>query len=335
MDPLLSHILDSAGRAPSAHNTQPWLLRWWREELEIYVSDDRMLPAIDPRGVETVHGIGAMVENILLTLRHLGYKGKYDVAPQFELDRPLVVLRWTATNGPPSDWTLYRMIPIRRTSRLPYRPEAVAQGYLDAMRAVVEPACRLYWLTNPKAIDEVRALVLAATVEQLENSAVADELYRWTRFSPRDPRWYRDGLNTACLSLKTWEAAVARVLLAPPIWPFLVRCRLHRLILADVDQHAPAAPALGLLTVKGNSLSERIEAGRCLQRSWLTAAAHGLVTHPISAAVDVPWSQARVFELFGVGENGFHVNLFRLGRSDPPARSARLPTDEILKSYPA
>ena len=56
-----------------------------------------------------------------------------------------------------------------------------------------------------------------------------------------------------------------------------------------------------------------------------------MVTHPLSAAVDVAATRPRTLELFGVGPGEHPVNLFRLGYSAPPARSPRLPADEILE----
>lgn len=331
MDTLLAHLLDAAGRAPSAHNTQPWVLRWRGDALEVRVHPGRTLPAADPTGVDALHALGAMLENIVLTLAQLGYAAEYEAADPSEGPPPALVVRWRPVDRPPPDPRLYRMIPIRRTSRLPFAPEPIPAESLDALREVVALPCALYTLTDSGAITEVRRLVAAATAQQLADEPVARELYRWLRFSPRDSRWYRDGLSAACMGWSRWDAAAARLLLAPRTLRFLARWGLHRLLCADVDRQAPTAPALCLLAVEGEGAASRIEAGRCLQRVWLAAAAHGLVTHPLSAAVDVVSTRPRVLERFGVPAGQCHVNLFRVGRSTAAVRSPRLPADEILE----
>jgi len=101
----------------------------------------------------------------------------------------------------------------------------------------------------------------------------------------------------------------------------------------DIDQQAPFAPALCLITTPDSSFAGRVRAGRSLQRVWLTAAAHGLVTHPLSPAVDDARSRGRVLALFAVPEGETHINLFRLGKSPKTARSARLPADALLEFY--
>jgi len=332
MDALLAHLLEAASRAPSAHNTQPWRLRWRGDALEVAVTEERMLPAGDPHGVDTMHGLGALLENVLLTLVQRGYEGRYEVADRLESAAPVVVVRWSAREGPPPEPTLYRMIPVRRTSRLPYRPTPVDGAALDAMRAAASSPCALRVMSEPARTLEIRRLVAEATALQLADHAIARELHAWMRFTPRDPRWHRDGLSAACLGWRPFEAAVAGRLLSPPVLGILVRWGLHRALCANVDQQAPPAPTLCLLTVGGEeSVAMRIEAGRCLQRVWLAAAAHGLVTHPLSAALDVAATRPRTLTLFGIGAGERPVNLFRLGASNAPARSARLTADEILE----
>ena len=330
MEPLLAHLLDAAGRAPSAHDTQPWRLRWRVDHLEVVVPADRMLPAADPTGNDVLHAVGALLENLLLTLTHQGYEGRYETAARLDPGSPLVTLHWRESSAPRPDPTLYRMIPVRRTSRLPYRADPVPPGAQAALREAARP-CTLHALDDPARLDELRRLVAQATARQLADRGIARELHAWMRFSRRDPRWYRDGLNAACLGWGSMEAAIARRLLAPRMLGILSRLGLHRALCADVDQQSPPAPMLCMLALTGDGVAPRIEAGRSLQRTWLTAAAHGLVTHPVSAVVDVAATRPRALELLGLSAEERPVNLFRLGYSAPPARSPRLPADEILE----
>ena len=333
MDTLLSHIIDAARCAPSPHNTQPWSFQPLNDELEIYVNEQRLLAVADPHAYDTQHALGAMLENILLTLAHLGYATNYEVSKSFDWKMPIIRLRWQPLESARSDSQLYRMIPIRRTSRLPYSPEAVSPSILETMHSAIDPTCKLTTLTDPDAITEIRSLVTVATEKLMADNNVAEELYRWLRFSPRDPRWYRDGLNAACLGWKPWEAAVAAVVLQPSVLNGLKRMGLYHSVFSDITQHAPQTPALCLLTVKSSEIDQRIEAGRCLQRIWLIAGTQRLSTHPLSAALDSALTRGRVCDLFKITPGDHPVCLFRLGRSALPAHSYRLPVDELLRPY--
>ena len=333
MDTLLAHLLEAASRAPSAHNTQPWRLRWLGCELQVTVANERMLAVADPKGFDTLHAIGALLENLLLTLRQVGFEGDYDIAEHWDLNEPVVRLRWRSRPGLKPDATLSRMIPIRRTSRLPYSPEVILPRTLAEIRAAAACPSKLYVLTDPVAIAEIRSLAAKTGAQALQNRNYATELYRWLRFSRRDSSWYRDGLNAECMGWNAIEARLVGLFLRPTVATVLATSRWTRWLYTNIDEQAPFAPTLCLLTTEDPSVAGHVNAGRNLQRVWLTATAHGLATHPLSAAVDDPGARGRVFELFGVAPGEVPINLFRLGKSERTARSSRLPTDELLEAY--
>ena len=322
MNTLLAHLLEAASRAPSAHNTQPWRLRWQENELQVWVAEQRMLRVADPEGFDTLHAIGAMLENLLLTLPQLGFEGEYHVADDWNLSHPVIVLRWHARTGVKPDPKLYRMIPIRRTSRLPYSSEPLLPRILAEISAAAACPSKLYLITEPEAIATIRSLAANSGAQALQNQNYASELYRWMRFSRRDSSWYRDGLNAECMGWNGIEARLVRQFLKPAFATLLAKSRWTRWIYSNPDEQAPFAPALCLLTSADASFAGHLNAGRNLQRVWLTAAAHGLATHPLSAAVDDPGARRRVFELFRVAPGEIHVNLFRLGKSVATGRSA-------------
>jgi hypothetical protein len=329
VDAILAQILDSASRAPSAHNTQPWLLRLRGQSLQICLNAERRLTAVDPTDADALHALGALLENVILTLWQLSFEPDYQCRDVLSCQEPVVTVTWRPGNSS-SNPTLYRMIPIRRTSRLPYIDEPLSALDIHALQSAVTSPCQLTVLTDDPAIQNVRRLVTVATAEQLADQPIASELYRWLRFSSSDSNWSRDGLNAACMNWRWWEAASARWLLSPRMLRCLKIFGLHRALCASVDSQAPSAPALCLLTFDGHGVQQRIDAGRILQRIWLTAAARGLVTHPLSAGLDVVSTRPKVLAQFGLSAAQPYVNLFRIGKSAHPARSCRLPVDEIV-----
>jgi len=90
MNVLLAHLLEAAGRAPSAHNTQPWKLIWRENELQVSVPEQRMLPAADPKGADTLYALGAMMENLMLTLHQLGFEGEYVKVSDIDSQRMII-----------------------------------------------------------------------------------------------------------------------------------------------------------------------------------------------------------------------------------------------------
>lgn len=330
MDTLLSHILDAANRAPSAHNTQPWLLKWFGDALEVRIKIERTIPAADPKGIDILHSIGAMLENIILTLNQLGYEADYEVSDQINFLNPVLLLKWRPSKDVNRNNKLYRMIPLRRTSRLTYSNELIPESRLNEIRSVAHSPFQLYTVTDKCVVNEIRRLYAKATEVQLNDRSIANELYRWIRFSKKDTRWYRDGLNIECLGYNWLEALGARVLLYPHVLKLISKLKMLHLLFINIDKLAPLSPALCLLTAKGDGTEMRINAGRCLQRIWLSAAINRLVTHPLSAALDVLEIRTKVLELIRISPDENPVSLFRLGKNNNFQYSPRLPVDEIL-----
>ncbi|MBC8353016.1 MAG: hypothetical protein H8E66_13555 [Planctomycetes bacterium] len=332
LDAVKAHLLDSASRAPSAHNTQPWLLSFGESYVDISFSEARRIPAIDPTDIDLKHALGVVLENMLLTLSRLGLQGEYEIADEWLPQRTVVSLCWRNLDGEPNRdlIQLERAIPIRTTSRLPYRLQPIDECLRDQMQEMAQSRCELHVLSDQQQIDQVRKLTVQANAKQLACPPVAAELYAWLRYSPRDIRWFRDGLNADCMALKRWESRLATVLTHPKVLLAGKWFGLPKLLCSSVDQQAPPTPTLCLLTTNRSKLADRIEAGRILQRLWLTAATQQYFTHPLSAAIETPGLREQVLDAFDLSHDVAHVNLFRLGRSATPARSARLPVDELL-----
>ncbi len=328
---LHAHILDSANRAPSPHNTQPWSLSLEENGLKVYIRQSRTLPAIDPKHNDILHAIGAMLENVILTLSYLGYESEYAVSEEISFENPIIYLKWKNIGKKLSDIDLYRMIPIRRTSRIAYDDRSIESMILQSVKKLVDAEHHLFIATDINQIKKIRNLVAEATVDQMEDALVSEELYQWMRFSKSNKRWYRDGLNAECMGWRRVEGLATGIVLNPKFLKLSSFLGLNKFIFSSADSVAPKCSAICLITIPEDNLRTRIEVGRDLQRVWLFLASKGLVTHPISAAVDVEQTRSKVMEILDVPLSHKHVNLFRIGYSSPVARSPRLPVDEILE----
>ena len=327
---LNAYILDAINRAPSAHNTQPWLVRFGDNSLELFLNEKRMISAIDPENIEALHAVGAVLENIILTLNHLNMKVDYSIANELSFNKAIVKVQWHESKEVSGD-SLYLQIPLRRTARDAYINELVAPQTLNELRGICQPQCELKFLTKQEELNSIRSLVTEATLTQFEDKEVASELYEWLRFSRRKKEWFRDGLNAECMAWSGFDTFMSKVLLKPKVLSLLSKIKLSSILFGNNKLHSPFAPVISLLVLKNHSIQNRVEAGRSLQRIWLKASEQGLVTHPISAAVDVEHTRGLVKDLFEVNRETPHVILFRLGRTQKITRSHRLPVDFLLK----
>jgi len=288
-------------RAPSAHNTQPWVLEYGADAVHVGVDPARSLPDSDPTGRDLLLGLGAFVETCLIVAADAG------LAVRAVPAGPAAVRLVAADTVHPTPFTAAD-VEARRVARGRYVPGALPSGVLDGL---------------PPGLVHVPARELATDLVVADRwlfgtPAVARELHDWLRLHPRHPRYARDGLTDRALELSRFEARFLGAAL-----------RTHGLTRRLGLPRLLAAAGRGLLRYDGTVLvlvglpgESRVDAGRRLQRSWLTLARGGLAVHPLSQLLDCPATAARVAERVGAEP----LAVFRAGRPVAgPVRSARLP----------
>ena len=66
-------MIESACKAPSGHNTQPWLFKIGASEIDIYPDFSKELPIVDPSHRELFVSLGCATENLCIAAHEKGY----------------------------------------------------------------------------------------------------------------------------------------------------------------------------------------------------------------------------------------------------------------------
>ena len=344
-----------AGRAPSAHNTQPWSPRVVDGTIEVAVVPDRVLAAGDPSFRDLLLSLGAWVECLAIAAAADG-RGLV-VEPTPRLDRledlpvrgpadpaaPVLVVRPDAapyaTAFTPAD------VRARRTHR--GRLDTAADLRRDA--PALPPWLALLQVDDPA----MRHLVRLGGAWTASRRAVAAELVRWLRLSPAHPRYARDGMTDRMLLLPAPLARVAapltrrpalhdaalsvaglagraveawgrtRPLPVPPAPGEPLTGPQHLVLVARTSGVRSATEALDARI--GLPPAQVLEAGRALQRTWLHAHRSGLAVAPHSEVVDSPHAVAGLRRRLGLRRSQVALAVFSVGRPvDPAPASPRL-----------
>lgn len=104
-----------AVRAPSSHNTQPWLFRLGADRIELHADRSRALRVNDPDDRELVISCGAALFNLLISAAHHGWSAQPHVLPSGDPDH-LATVVLAPTQGT-SDDRLWHAIARRCTAR--------------------------------------------------------------------------------------------------------------------------------------------------------------------------------------------------------------------------
>jgi hypothetical protein len=293
-------------RAPSAHNTQPWLLSYAAYEVRIGVDPFRSLPVSDPTGRDLELGLGAFVESCLVVAADAG------LAVDAVSDGPRAV-RLVGADA------VYRTVFTaadldgRRVARGSYVPGPVPQDVLaDLESGLVHLPAR-----------ELAADLAAADRWMFGTRGSVDELREWLRLRPGHPRYDRDGLTDRALALSRVEAR----LLDAALRSLAVTRRLGVPALLAASGRGLLRGDGSVLVLTGPAREDRVTAGRRLLRTWLVLARHGLAVHPLSQLLDCPATADRVRQRVRAGGDEVEpLAVFRAGRPrTEPVRSARLP----------
>lgn len=302
-------------RAPSAHNTQPWVLEYATDAIALRFDPRRHLSLGDPTRRDLLLSLGALVEAVVLVAAAEG------VPLQFVSDVDLDTARvgaFRAANGlAPTQFTPADL-EARATSRLAYTPGRLPEVVLAAARATLGRGVRLLELSTREVAD----LYVAGDRALYDDPRLVEELRSWLRLGPADPRL--DGLAADCLNLSRLEARALSILLRPGVYRLLRAARMHRLLTFATRPLVAREGSVLVLVGAVRTHGEMLEAGRSLLRSWLSLTRSGFHAHPLSQILDAPSTAAELSRRAGVGGGEKALCVFRVGRSAPPARSRRL-----------
>jgi hypothetical protein len=321
--------LQLAARAPSAHNTQPWIVRTRGDRLFVLADRARWLAHGDPTKRDLRLALGGFVEAVHIGLGSVGLAAEQEAptaAGEAGRDEIVAVLR-AAGSGKP-DRARESLLRRRQSSRLPYSPRPLEPALAEALSAAARSAGLDLHLIDRDSAEraDVDGWFYASARESWLDQRALHELAAWIRVDPEGLRRPDDGLSTHCLGLGPGATAVLLTLLRPNLWraahalyaaPTLA-AQLARQETTQVQQ----TPFIGVLIAP----HPQHDAGAGVLRVWLEAVRLGLAMAPISVLLD-----RRGWELgrrLGVAP-GQLLLAFRLGRSIPPPLSHRRPVDRF------
>jgi nitroreductase len=301
----------AAARAPSVHNTQPWLFRLVDGAIEVHADTDRQLPVADPAGRAMRVSCGAALFNLRLALRHRGY------VPSVRLTGAaaglMAVVGIDGRQLPtPQETALFEAVPLRHSNRYPFLDTVVA---LD-VRAELISAARAEggWLDlilGPIGLDMVAHLVRAADRTLLADPAYLAEVAAWTRPDVGAV----DGVprRAGGPAPEPYDLLAGRDFGGPRRAPG-----------RDFEED----PLVGVLGATSDTPRDDLAAGQALQHVLLTATRLGLSTSLLSQPIDV--ESVREQLRIGLRRHGPPQMLLRFGYGVPGTPTPRRPVAEIM-----
>jgi nitroreductase len=322
----LRAVVKYAVRAPSSHNTQPWLFRVAANEIALYADRSRGLPVVDPDDRELVISCGATLFHLRLALRHFGCGETVVVLPDPDDPNLLARVRLQGSHEPTDEeHALFGAIPRRRTTRLPFPPRPIAANVLAALAAAAAPeGAWLHFLAAPRLRDTAADLVAQGDRLQMTDPHFRRELAAWLR-----PNWSDRGDGMPGFAFGFGDVMAA-------LGPLVVRTfDVGEGRAARNRELALGSPALAVLGTAADGVRDWLAAGQALARVLLRAEVAGVTASFLNQPIEVPELRPSLQGL--VGGTGYPQMLLRLGYKSQKTLlpTPRRPAEQVLIEEPA
>jgi hypothetical protein len=309
----LTRAADTARRAPSIHNTQPWRLVVAGSELEVRAEPSRQLTELDPDGHMMLVSCGAALHHAGTALAAEGWS--VDIERIAGTVGPVAHIRVTG-RGEPDPAAVRRLaaIPHRHTDRRPVPPEPVPADALAAVtRAVSDTGLRVHVLRRDQVVDLAVAVDHAIRAEGTDDRQRA-ELAGWV-----------GGDRTAGTGVPDTSIPGEAPQTTVPGRDFGVTGSLPPG--AGHDESAVYAVVFGA----GDTPVDWLRAGEALSAAWLDAVHSGLTLLPFSAPAEIASTRLLIRRI--VANIGYPYLVVRLGvaPADTVPDTPRLPAGETLE----
>ncbi|ANH39182.1 Putative NAD(P)H nitroreductase [Nocardioides dokdonensis FR1436] len=277
LDPPVRRLLELTCRAPSVHNTQPWLWRVAGPTIELYADTSRRLPASDPDGRTMLISCGAALHHLQVAARGLGHRctverlpegprstllARVTVAPGLRVDDPDAQVDERHRKDLEESARDLAAIAARGTDRRRFTSWPVPEQRLDLLASIgSHEGCLVVPVVDPQQRHRLEELVERARALQASDPGLRDEQLRWAG------RGGDDGVPEPAL-----EGPATRFDDRPVIDPGGIERADGVLVLATTTDH----------------VLDHLRTGETLSRIWLTATSGLLSLVPLSQVVEAP-----------------------------------------------
>ena len=317
-NPDLLFLTEQAVKAPSGHNTQPWIFRISEMEIDICPDYNRALPVVDPDNRELFVSLGCAAENLCIAASHKGYRTTVTVAE----DGTICIRLDRQSDVTPSP--LFAQIALRQTNRRVYDGRIIPTADIDQLRAIeVAPSVHVHFYERgTPAFNAIAELIYRGNSLQMQDDAFKAELRSWMRYNKKHRDAQHDGLSYDVFGAPNLPRFISENVIAGALNE-RSQNRTDRKKIASASH-------LILLTTRENTVEQWVALGRTLERLLLTSTAIGLAHAYLNPPNELPELTHELADTLGLpGE--YPTILLRIGYAKRMPHSVRIPAEQRVQ----
>jgi hypothetical protein len=275
---IVKQILTTSAHAPSGGNSQPWKFEVTANSIQIYADPEKDHPILNFRNRGTWVAHGALLENISIAVEEYGHECDIEIFPDASSRSNLTaIVTLRNGSGPHSKKNLYHSIPKRNTNRKAYRNEPLSEAHRDTLEQAGmnfgDVVCGL--TKDDMDLNSLgRALAVADRI-MLENRILHGLFFKEIVWTEEEERTKREGLYLKTMELEPSQEFMFKRLRHWPLMSILTHLGVAKKIASENARIYSSASAIGAVLTPDRD-DAFINAGRLLQRVWLTATDLGL-----------------------------------------------------------
>lgn len=281
----IEKIITDGTYAPSGENCQPWKFVVRENEIHIFniPEADQSIYNSRQKGSYVAHG--ALIENMVISSSQHGYETDVALFPSEDESNLVSIL--SLKKMVLKDEPLYSSIEKRCTNRKEYSTKKLSD---DQKRELIAAAQETR-LGELKLIDDVSSLAILgealAVNEQVlfENKELHDFFYNHVLWNDKDQN-KAGGFYIKTLEFLPHQLKAVKIFKNWFILNLLNKIiGVSKIIVKENALKYARSGTFGAVIVQGNRKEDFVNAGRVVQRIWLTATKLGLSVHPCTGVL--------------------------------------------------
>jgi len=295
-------MIQAATKAPSGHNTQPWLFEIKDNRITIYPDMKESLPIVDPDNRELYVSLGAATENLCLEASRLGYESIVTI----DKTENKIIVELSKSDKLNIN-TLAMYIDKRQSNKQVYNHQIISSDKIELLKDIpLSESSNLYIISKKQPLfAELREYIRKGNEIQMNDKNFKDELVHFMRFNKKEIKQKPSGLAYYSIG----SPALPRCIAKPIVKSFLNPSAQNKSDLKKID----SSSHLMLFTIRKNGIEEWINVGRDLQHFLLKTTSLDISNAYMNQPCEVTELATNMQKHLSIINNEYPVLLLRIG----------------------
>ena len=274
-------VAAAAIRAPSGGNAQPWHIEARGGSVSVRLAPEHST-TMDVGYRASAVAVGAATFNARVAAAAHGLIGKVDFQPGDEAS-PLSAIVHLSSGDDAELSPLYEAMLGRETNRRRGDRAPIPGQTLELLdSAARNEGARLHILSDPADVEMAATILAAADRIRYLTPRLHAEMFEELRL-PDDPS-PETGIDIRSLELGPAHLVMLDILRRSEVMADLAAWNAGTALGDDTYGRVAASSAIGVISVRGQSLSDYARGGSAVESVWIRAQQHGLAVQPVSPA---------------------------------------------------